>query len=62
MADLVRRRPLDKVVFNAAQLAISWVAAGLALEAVGGSGLTNGEDLEAADLPASPSRPPFSSS
>ena len=52
VADLVRRRPLDQVVFNLAQLAISWVAAGLALEAVGGSGLTNGEDLEAADLPA----------
>ena len=45
-------RPLDKVVFNAAQLAISWVAAGIALDAVGGSGLENGEDLDAADLPA----------
>jgi diguanylate cyclase (GGDEF)-like protein len=50
-ADLIRRRPLDRVVFNLAQLALSWVAAGLALEAVGGSGLTNGDDLQAADLP-----------
>jgi len=51
-ADMTRRRPLDRVVFNASQLAISWVAAGLALDAVGGSGLTNGDDLQAADLPA----------
>jgi diguanylate cyclase (GGDEF)-like protein len=50
-ADLFRRRPMDRIVFNLAQLAISWVAAGLALEAVGGSGLTNGDDLQAADLP-----------
>jgi hypothetical protein len=27
-SDLLRRRPLDKTVFNAAQLTISWVAAG----------------------------------
>jgi diguanylate cyclase (GGDEF)-like protein len=51
-ADVIRRRPLDRVVFNIAQLAISWVAAGVALEAVGGSGLTSGDDLQAADLPA----------
>src|SRR5829696_2313160 len=50
-ADVIRRRPVDRVVFNLAQLAISWVAAGVALETVGGSGLTNGDDLQAADLP-----------
>ena len=50
-ADLIRRRPLDRVIFNVAQLSISWVAAGLVLDAVGGSGLTSGDDLEAADLP-----------
>jgi diguanylate cyclase (GGDEF)-like protein len=51
-ADLFRRRPLDRVVFNVAQLAISWVAAGLVLEAAGGTGLENGEDLQASELPA----------
>ena len=52
VADVIRRRPADRIVFNAAQLAISWLAAGLVLEAVGGTGLDNGEDLKAADLPA----------
>jgi diguanylate cyclase (GGDEF)-like protein len=52
VADLVRRRPVDRIVFNLAQLTICWVAAGLALEAAGGTGLGNGADLEAADLPA----------
>jgi diguanylate cyclase (GGDEF)-like protein len=51
-ADLIRRRPADRIVFNLAQLAISWVAAGLVLEAVGGTSLENGDDLQAADLPA----------
>jgi diguanylate cyclase (GGDEF)-like protein len=51
-ADLIRRRPADRIVFNLAQLAISWVVAGLALEAVGGTGLGNGDELQAADLPA----------
>jgi diguanylate cyclase (GGDEF)-like protein len=51
-ADVIRGRPADRIVFNAAQLAISWAAAGLVLEAVGGTGLDNGEDLKAADLPA----------
>jgi diguanylate cyclase (GGDEF)-like protein len=51
-ADLFRRRPADRVVFNVAQLAISWVAAGLVLEAAGGTGLENGQDLQVADLPA----------
>ncbi len=52
VADLIRRRPVDRVVFNLAQLAISWVLAGLALEAMGGTGLMDGDDLQAADLPA----------
>jgi len=52
VADVIRRRPADRIVFNAAQLAISWAAAGLVLEAVGGTGLDDGEDLTAADLPA----------
>ena len=51
-ADLVRRRPVDRIVFNLAQLAISWVAAGLALELAGGTGLGDGERPPAADLPA----------
>jgi diguanylate cyclase (GGDEF)-like protein len=52
VADLIRRRPVDRIVFNLAQLAISWLAAGLVLEAVGGTDLGRGEDLQAADLPA----------
>jgi diguanylate cyclase (GGDEF)-like protein len=52
VADVIRRRPADRIVFNAAQLAISWTIAGLALEAVGGTGLDDGVDLKAADLPA----------
>jgi diguanylate cyclase (GGDEF)-like protein len=52
IADLVRRRPADRIVFNLAQLAISWVAAGLVLAAVGGTGLESGGDLQASDLPA----------
>jgi diguanylate cyclase (GGDEF)-like protein len=51
-ADVIRRRPADRIVFNLAQLSLSWIAAGLALEAVGGTGLENGEDLQASDLPA----------
>jgi diguanylate cyclase (GGDEF)-like protein len=51
-ADLIRRRPLDRIVFNLAQLAISWIAAGLALEAAGGTGLGSGDELQATDLPA----------
>ena len=49
-ADVVRRRPVDRVVFNLAQLAISWVAAGVALDAVGGTDLGRGEEFQAADL------------
>ena len=52
IADLIHRRPVDRIVFNLAQLAISWVLAGLALEAMGGTGLGNGDDLQASDLPA----------
>ena len=51
-ADLIRRRPADRIVFNLAQLTLSWVAAGLVLEAVGGSGMDAGQDLQASDLPA----------
>jgi diguanylate cyclase (GGDEF)-like protein len=51
-ADLIRRRPVDRVVFNLAQLAISWVLAGLALDLVGGTGLRTDNNLVAADLPA----------
>jgi xanthine dehydrogenase YagS FAD-binding subunit len=36
-ADLIRRRPVDRIVFNLAQLAISWVLAGLALDLAGGT-------------------------
>jgi diguanylate cyclase (GGDEF)-like protein len=52
VADIVRRRPADRIIFNVAQLGLSWVAAGLVLDAVGGTGLESGEDLKAADLPA----------
>ena len=52
VADLIRRRPADRVIFNLAQLAISWVAAGLVLEAAGGTHLEGGGDLQASDLPA----------
>jgi diguanylate cyclase (GGDEF)-like protein len=52
VADVVRRRPADRILFNLAQLAISWVLAGLALEALGGTGLSNGGEFEAADIPA----------
>jgi len=51
-ADLLRRRPFDRIVFNLAQLAISWVLAGLALDIAGGTGLGTGDELQAADLPA----------
>ena len=51
-ADLIRKRPVDRIVFNLAQLAISWVLAGLALELAGNTGLRDGTDLTAGDLPA----------
>jgi diguanylate cyclase (GGDEF)-like protein len=52
IADVARRRPIDRIVFNLAQLAISWVLAGLVLDAVGGTDLGRGDELRAADLPA----------
>jgi diguanylate cyclase (GGDEF)-like protein len=52
LADLIRRRPIDRILFNAAQLALSWVAAGVVFEAMGGSGLGSPEGLHASDLPA----------
>ena len=51
-ADLIRRRPADRIVFNIAQLTISWALAGVALDAMGGTGLSQGEGLEASELPA----------
>jgi diguanylate cyclase (GGDEF)-like protein len=51
-ADLIRKRPVDRIVFNLAQLAICWVAAGLALDLAGNTGLRDGTDLTAGDLPA----------
>src|SRR5918992_4033259 len=38
VADLLRRRPIEKLVFNAAQYALSWGAAG-GVVALGGSGM-----------------------
>jgi diguanylate cyclase (GGDEF)-like protein len=52
VADLIRRRPIDRIVFNLAQLALSWVAAGAVLAAVGGIGMGEGERLQPSDLPA----------
>jgi diguanylate cyclase (GGDEF)-like protein len=52
VADLMRRRPIDRIVFNVAQLALSWLAAGAVFEALGGAGLGDPGGLEASDLPA----------
>ncbi|HEX6583499.1 MAG TPA: EAL domain-containing protein [Thermoleophilaceae bacterium] len=52
VADLIRRRPIDRIVFNLAQLTLSWIAAGAVFEAMGGSGLGEAEGLMASDLPA----------
>jgi diguanylate cyclase (GGDEF)-like protein len=52
VADLIRRRPVDRIVFNLAQLALSWIAAGAVFEAIGGSGLGDAGGLQASDLPA----------
>jgi diguanylate cyclase (GGDEF)-like protein len=51
-ADLIRRRPVDRIVFNLAQLTLSWAAAGLVLDLAGGTGLSSGESLEFEELPA----------
>ena len=52
IADVIRRRPLDRIVFNLAQLTLSWGAAGAALELAGGTSLADGGALQASDLPA----------
>ena len=52
VADLVRRRPIDRIAFNLAQLALSWIAAGAVFEALGGTGIGGPEGLQASDLPA----------
>jgi len=52
IADLIRRRPLDRIGFNLVQLALSWLAAGVVFEALGGTGLGHPEGLQASDLPA----------
>ncbi len=52
IADLIRRRPIDRILFNVAQLALSWIAAGVVFEALGGTGLGSAEGLQASDLPA----------
>ena len=51
-ADLIRRRPIDRIVFNLAQLALSWVVAGAVFEAIGGAGFGDPGGLAASDLPA----------
>ena len=51
-ADVVGRRPADRIIFNLAQLTISWAAAGAVLDLLGGSGLGGAEGLQPEDLPA----------
>ncbi len=51
-ADVVGRRPADRILFNLAQLTISWAAAGAVLALLGGSGLGGAEGLQPEDLPA----------
>ena len=50
-ADLIRRRPADRMLFNLAQLTLSWAVAGAAALA-GGTSMSSGAPLEASDLPA----------
>ncbi len=52
LADLIRRRPIDRIVFNLAQLALSWIVAGAVFEALGGAGFGDPGGLQASDLPA----------
>jgi diguanylate cyclase (GGDEF)-like protein len=52
VADLIRRRPIDRIVFNVAQLTISWALAGVVLDAAGGTGLSHDAGLDASQLPA----------
>ncbi len=51
-ADLIRRRPADRVLFNLAQLTVSWAVAGAVLALAGGTSMSSGAPLEARDLPA----------
>jgi diguanylate cyclase (GGDEF)-like protein len=53
LADLVRRRPIEKLVFNAAQYALSWGAAGGVL-ALAASGLPHHDGLEYLDAVHAP--------
>jgi diguanylate cyclase (GGDEF)-like protein len=52
VADVIGRRPTERVVFNIAQLSLSWAAAGAALGLAGGTGLSSGEALDPEDLVA----------
>jgi len=52
VADVIHRRPADRILFNVAQLSLSWAAAGAVLDLLGGSQLAHGEPLEANALPA----------
>ena len=52
VAEVILRRPFDRIAFNVAQLVLSWAAAGLVFEALGGTGLGSAEGLQAGDLPA----------
>jgi diguanylate cyclase (GGDEF)-like protein len=53
LADLLRRRPLAKIVFNAAQYALSWGAAGVVL-ALAAPGLPHNGGLEYLDAVHTP--------
>jgi diguanylate cyclase (GGDEF)-like protein len=54
MADVVRRRPVAKIFFNAAQYALSWAAAGTVLHAFGAPAVDRAglEYLQPSHLPA----------
>jgi diguanylate cyclase (GGDEF)-like protein len=52
VAEVILRRPFDRIAFNVAQLVLSWAAAGAVFEALGGTGLGSAEGLQASDLPA----------
>ena len=62
VADVIRRRPADRIVFNLAQLTLSWAAAGSALEAVGGTGAGRRWDAPGRRPPGDRRSPPASSS
>jgi diguanylate cyclase (GGDEF)-like protein len=54
VSDLLRRRAVEKIFFNAAQYALSWAAAGAVLQALAGSTVDRAglEYLQPAHLPA----------